>query len=182
MGDETEKPLVTAVDVLMLRLLTEGWKKPDWAVARAAHVAILAAQAVAAEGYGESAEALRKASGFLAGMVPPGGMTTAPPADEEVVGTAQVTAALERLRLTARVSQVERLLRECLTVAAHGGSRLPSGLTDKVGAFLAPDSLPTDGHPCEHIGCLGHRSHPCEGCGRLGGRGPLVSGWIDEAL
>lgn len=26
-----------------------------------------------------------------------------------------------------------------------------------------------DGDPCNHPGCLSHRSHPCEGCGRIGG-------------
>lgn len=27
-----------------------------------------------------------------------------------------------------------------------------------------------DGEPCDHPGCLSHRSHPCEGCGRIGGK------------
>ncbi len=26
-----------------------------------------------------------------------------------------------------------------------------------------------DGEPCDHKGCLNHRTHPCEGCGRIGG-------------
>lgn len=25
--------------------------------------------------------------------------------------------------------------------------------------------------PCDHSGCLHHRSHPCEGCGRTEGKG-----------
>lgn len=24
--------------------------------------------------------------------------------------------------------------------------------------------------PCDHPGCLNHRSHPCEGCGRIAGK------------
>lgn len=35
------------------------------------------------------------------------------------------------------------------------------------------------GDPCDHPGCLAHRSHPCEGCGRVGGlpdRRPILVG------
>ena len=31
-----------------------------------------------------------------------------------------------------------------------------------------------DGVPCEHVGCLSHRSHPCEVCGRIGGITPRI--------
>jgi len=26
-----------------------------------------------------------------------------------------------------------------------------------------------EGEPCEHIGCLNHKTHPCENCGRING-------------
>lgn len=26
-----------------------------------------------------------------------------------------------------------------------------------------------NGEPCEHPGCLNHRTHPCENCGRING-------------
>lgn len=34
---------------------------------------------------------------------------------------------------------------------------------------ITPDQL-KPGEPCDHPGCLQHRTHPCEGCGRIAGR------------
>ena len=34
---------------------------------------------------------------------------------------------------------------------------------------IPPDQL-RPGEPCDHPGCLQHRTHPCEGCGRIAGR------------
>jgi hypothetical protein len=53
---------------------------------------------------------------------------------------------------------------------------LKSQLDETVGyAFqivkLSKPMLP-NGVPCDHPGCLSHRSHPCEGCGRVGGITP----------
>lgn len=35
---------------------------------------------------------------------------------------------------------------------------------------MKPKAKYKDGKPCNHAGCLSHRTHPCEGCGRIGGR------------
>jgi len=40
------------------------------------------------------------------------------------------------------------------------------------------------GQPCNHKGCLSHKTHPCEGCGRIEGLGDvrLIPSLLDTAM
>jgi len=39
-----------------------------------------------------------------------------------------------------------------------------------------------EGEPCNHPGCLHHRSHPCEGCGRVTGKYIKKGGLVKEQI
>lgn len=46
---------------------------------------------------------------------------------------------------------------------------IEDGGLDLAGVHFPKKREPRDGEPCEHPGCLSHRTHPCEGCGRIAG-------------